>query len=166
VARNNILRIGAPAADFALKILEVFGEERFNLADYFSGIERGGYQRMPDPAQNQRMREQLDLYTASVGVLLSAPGPRGGVGWRLNPAALPALRKRQSVLNANAARRQQEYDAIAARRREILNKPRELREALADNLRRAGLAEPALEELMSAVDAIVAADRRARSENR
>lgn len=117
---------------------------------------------MPDRDQNQRIRKMLDAHTlASVGVLLSVPGPRGGLGWKLNPAALPALRRRESVLNARAARKRQEYEAKASRARQIQNQPRELREALAGRLRDAGLADLAVQEVMAAVDAIVVADRRA-----
>ncbi len=156
------LKLSSVEADFALSILEAFGEARFSLADYFARIERGRYQRMPDPGQNERMREKLARYTASQGVLLSAPGPRGGVGWRLNPAALPALRRRESVLNARATQKQQEYETAIARAREIQNKPHELREALAARLRATDSAESLIQEVLAAVDSIVAADRRAR----
>jgi hypothetical protein len=157
------LRLSADEADFALIIHEAFGEARFTLSDYFARIERGKRQRLPEPDQNQRMREKLEAHTrVSVGVLLSAPGPRGGVGWKLNPDAVPALRRRESVVNARAARKQREFDAWAARRSEIENKPRKLRDALGDRFRDAGLADPVVEEFLAAVDAIVAADRRAR----
>jgi hypothetical protein len=155
-------KLSADRADFALNILEAFGETRFTLSDYFARIERGRHQRLPDPGQNQRMREKLEAHTlTSAGVLLSAPGPRGGVGWKLNPAAVPALRRRESVLNARAARTLQEHAAAAVRRSEIENRPRELRAALAVRFRGAGLADPVIQEFLAAVDAIVAADRRA-----
>jgi len=157
------LKLSAEEADFALRILESFGEARFTVPDYFDRIERMLHQRLPDPGQNQRMREQLDaLASDSVGVLLPAPGPRGGAGWRLNSAAVPALRRRESVLNARAARKQQEFDAWVARKSEVENKPGALRGALAERLREAGLSESAVQDFLAAVDAIVAASLRAR----
>jgi hypothetical protein len=98
------------------------------------------------------MRATLDAHTLASGVLSSAPGPRGGAGWKLNAAAVPAVRQREAVLNARAAKKQQEFDAAAARRRAIANKPGELRVAMADRFRDAGLAEPVIQELLATVD--------------
>ena len=159
----RVLPLPTETADLGLRILEAFGEARFSVSEYFVRIERARYQRLPDPGQNQRIRETLDaLASDAIGVLLSVPGPRGGAGWRLNPAAMPALRRRESVLNARAAKKQQEFDAWAARRTEIENKPAVLRETLADRFRGTGLAEPVIQEFLAAVDAIVAASLRAR----
>jgi hypothetical protein len=150
----------ADEAEFAGRIFDAFGEERFTLAQYFTSIERSRYQRMPLPGQNQQMRKTLERYAVEVRALLPAPGPRGGAGWKLNPAALPAIRRRRAVLDAKS--KQQVYEAFAARARERKERPAKLRQALADRLRKAGLGGPVVEECLGTVDAIVVAEQRAR----
>jgi hypothetical protein len=152
----------ADEAEFAGRIFDAFGEDRFTLAQYFASIERSNYQRMPLPGQNKEMRKKLERYTAEVRALLPAPGPRGGAGWKLNPAALPAIRRRRAVRDAKAASKLQEHEALVARARLLKERPAELRQALADRLRKAGLADRVVEECLGTVDIIVVAELRAR----
>jgi len=160
--RTPGVNLRADDTEFAGRIFDAFGEERFTLAQYFSSIERSRHQRMPLPGQNQQMRKTLERYAVEVRALLPAPGPRAGAGWKLNPAALPAIRRRRAVLDATAASKLQEHEALVARARQLQERPAELRQAIADRLRKAGLVDPVVEECLGTVDAIVAADRRAR----
>jgi hypothetical protein len=71
------ITLSADQADFALKILEAFGDARFTLSDYFVRIERSRHQRLPDPGQNQR--HARDAQRAHLGIwriVIRAGSPR------------------------------------------------------------------------------------------
>ena len=73
-----------PGGDPA-SFLMIFGTARFTLRDYWRRkLRRSGF---PFPHEAKAIADQLD----GLPCLEPAPGPRGGQGWRVSPAAIEAL---------------------------------------------------------------------------
>ncbi len=80
-----------------------FGDRRFTVADYIGP-------RVPRPWESKDIAEEFEAATRE-GLLVLAPGPRGGKGFRLSPHQFKLYQQRAEAAERRAERDRKAYEA-------------------------------------------------------
>lgn len=109
-----------------LTLQKAFGEDRFTMQRYWREARVRGWYSSPYP-----MREDTEWFQQGManlcarGLAVSAPGPRGGEGWKLTPAGVKYALDYEQREKVKADRERAKWEA-----REKARKDAEIRHAI------------------------------------
>lgn len=149
-------KLAKPLLQAGLTISEEIGAERFTVNDYFHKVTGVRYQVYPTADWKKAIDTTLTDYVAR-GLLISAPGPRGGAGWKLNPAVQPQIDRFATAMAKEAAAYEAARQAERVRYEQIREAPVRQRAELAAQLGALGLADSDREFVLAAIDSYVSA---------